>query len=347
MSTAIQCFSANEAWKRAAKLLLSPRKSVRVIGRGGLTSEVPRVVISISNPRDRWIVSRTPPLNVAFALAEVVWLITGRRDSQFLTFWNSRLPKYQGHGSNFHGAYGYRLRSNFTFDQLDRAYGALKGCPSSRQVVLQIWNGEIDFPSDGGNPSSMDVPCNIVSMLKVRANRLYWTQVVRSNDLFLGLPHNVVQFTYLQELMAGWLGLELGTYNHFADSLHVYEEHFKNIQKYDRVSAKANSDCLVLSKAKTMRLFMELADRVEILTNSNMSRREFKDISNWPRAPQEMLNILNVFLAEYARKRHWVSESEQALSDCKNLCFVQMQRRWVENLKRRRHRRGEQKESES
>lgn len=45
---------------------------------------------------------------------------------------------------------------------------------------------------------------------------------MRSNDVHRGLPYNVVQFTTLQEVMAGWLGLEVGGYHHWSDSLHLY-----------------------------------------------------------------------------------------------------------------------------
>jgi thymidylate synthase len=46
---------------------------------------------------------------------------------------------------------------------------------------------------------------------------------MRSNDVWLGLPYDVFTATILHELMAGWLGADLGEYHHHVDSLHVYE----------------------------------------------------------------------------------------------------------------------------
>ena len=40
---------------------------------------------------------------------------------------------------------------------------------------------------------------------------------MRSSDVYLGLPYDV------QQLMAHWLGAEIGPYVHFAASRHVYE----------------------------------------------------------------------------------------------------------------------------
>jgi thymidylate synthase len=46
---------------------------------------------------------------------------------------------------------------------------------------------------------------------------------MRSNDLFLGLPYDVFLFTFLQELMSIELGVQLGTYFHYAGSMHAYD----------------------------------------------------------------------------------------------------------------------------
>jgi thymidylate synthase len=48
---------------------------------------------------------------------------------------------------------------------------------------------------------------------------------MRSNDVFLGLPHDVFCFTMIQELVARTLGLELGVYKHAVGSLHLYGQH--------------------------------------------------------------------------------------------------------------------------
>ena len=50
---------------------------------------------------------------------------------------------------------------------------------------------------------------------------------MRSNDLWLGFPYDVFQFTCMQVLMSMELGIELGSYTHIAGSLHIYERDFK------------------------------------------------------------------------------------------------------------------------
>ena len=187
MFTIIESTTADDLWLKAVdhfRIGQSATQSSRV----GLTDELLHAALSLQDPRQRWVVSRGPAMNPAFALAEVIWLLRGRNDSAFLTYFNSELPTYAGSGSTFHGAYGYRIRHHLGIDQLKKAYQTLRSNSDSRQVVIQIWDSVIDFPDEDGTEAAPDIPCNICAMLKVRNGRLEWTQIMRSNDLFRGLP---------------------------------------------------------------------------------------------------------------------------------------------------------------
>src|ERR1035438_8441117 len=181
--------TADSVWQEMAELFRAGEFVAGQESRAGLTSEILHVAISIDNPRQRWVASRRPALNIAFALAEVVWIVHGRNDAAFLNYFNRELPNFAGHGPTYHGAYGYRLRRNHGYDQLERACQALKANPQSRQIVLQIWHAMHDFPDETGQAVAEDIPCNITSLLKVRGGRLEWLQVMRSNDLYRGLPY--------------------------------------------------------------------------------------------------------------------------------------------------------------
>jgi len=248
--------NADEVWQQIARRFSNGGDlPLSQSSRGGATREVLHAAISISNPRERWVVSRSPAINVAFAIAEVVWIMAGRQDLAFLEFWNKQYAEFVGRTPQLHGAYGYRLRSQFNMDQLDRAYKALKGKSDSRQVVLQIWDAQRDMPMPDGREVSSDIPCNVLSMLKVRSGRLEWMQILRSNDAFLGLPHNIVQFTYLQEILAGWLKIELGTYNQLSDSLHVYDRDAESIRQSAPLPLIAsNTDLLCLNPHRFARI---------------------------------------------------------------------------------------------
>lgn len=242
--------TADAVWQAAATLLLDPVHSVPQPSRAGDTIEALHVVLELQRPSQRWISSRSPAMNPAFALVEAFWIASGRRDSGLPMYWNPALPRYCGSGESYHGAYGYRIRSHLGIDQLDRVYSALRNNPDSRQCVLQIWDSAVDLPAANGSPANQDIPCNLLGIPKVRNGKLEWMQIIRSNDLFLGLPHNIVQFTMLQEMLSGWLGLAAGTYHQLSDSLHVYAKDLDAVrQSINTPPGPLSSDSFAVDRA--------------------------------------------------------------------------------------------------
>lgn len=296
--------------------------------RGGSTHEILHAGLTVTDPRQRWVVSRSPALNPAFALAEMVWIVTGRNDASFLLSFFPGLTEYQGPGPIYEGAYGSRLRQNFGYDQLERAYHALKANGESRQVVLQIWDSSKDMPDDKGQPARKDIPCNIFSLLKIRDGALHWTQVMRSNDVYRGLPYNFVQFTSLHELMAGWLGVELGPYHHLSDSLHVYENTAKHVRFAANATAAENTDRLEFTMEDTFDLFRELAKRVDEIISLDTKPNDFVRRATWSDAPLAIRNIFSVMVAELARRSEARDEAEEIVDSCKNPALRQMWASW-------------------
>ena len=298
--------NADDVWQQLAHAIQESRHVRNQPSRGGLTSELLHVALSIEDPRQRWVTSRSPAINFPFALAEVVWIMSGRRDLRFLKFWNRALSQFVGAGPEIHGAYGHRIRSHLGIDQLKKAYEVLAHNSESRQVVLQYWDSRIDSPLSDGTPSAPDIPCNIASMLKVRDGKLEWTQVVRSHDLFLGVPYNFVQFTSLQEVLAGWLGIACGPYNQFSDSLHVYARDAVNVSKSLKsrhVEESLNDDYLALPLRESEWVFGELERRIEAISDSNADFDDIHTMYEWDEAPTAYQNILSILVAESLRRR--------------------------------------------
>jgi thymidylate synthase len=269
--------TADLVWQEAFTELLE-RPDHEHNGRNGVTYEILPCVLRIEDPRQRWVLSRRPPYNPAFGLVEFIWIITGNNESRVLNYWNPVLPKYSGTGDIYHGAYGFRLRQEFGLDQIERAYQVLSNAPETRQVILQIWQPNLDFPAIDGQPISTDIPCNVMSLLKLRDDRLYWSQIMRSNDIMRGLPYNIIQFTLLQEVMAGWLGSKLGDYFQLSDSLHVYE---KDLAEFCCIPT--NSKCIdrepfPLSYSESNELFALIYDDLLEVSYGNKKESEIREI---------------------------------------------------------------------
>ena len=69
-----------------------------------------------------------------------------------------------------------------------------------------------------------DVPCTCTLHFVIRKKRLNFHVHMRSNDSYLGMPHDFFSFTMLQEIAARELGVEIGSYHHSVASLHLYDD---------------------------------------------------------------------------------------------------------------------------
>ena len=124
-------------------------------------------------------------------------------------------------GNIFHGAYGARI-----YGSLTRVAELLKKDPDSRQAVLTIF----DWKQDLGTVSK-DIPCTLSIQFFIRDNRLCMRVNMRSNDVWLGLPYDLVQFGALQGAVAKALDIEMGWYAHSVGSLHLYQKDVEKAKK--------------------------------------------------------------------------------------------------------------------
>ena len=203
----------------------------------GPNKELVGVMLELSDPRCR--LSRTETRGKPFScLGELFWYLSGSNDADFITYYirayNSavepdpyRLKPVVG------GGYGPRLMNLAGLNQLGNVIRLLQRKNSSRRAALQVfaaydsaptyWSGEdgaYDL-SRAGEPR--DVPCTCNLQFLVREGSLHMVVFMRSNDVYIGLPHDVFCFTMIQEIVARTLGVELGTYKHVTGSLHLYE----------------------------------------------------------------------------------------------------------------------------
>jgi hypothetical protein len=164
-------------------------------------------------------------------------MLAGRNDVKPLLFYNPRMADYSDDGETLHGAYGYRWRNRFGWDQLAGIRRELTDNPDSRRCVLSMWNSCFHDDDKAGceedmemvlTGSARDVPCCTHAYFAVNDGQLDITVCNRSNDLIWGmLGANVVHCSMLQEYMASCIGVKVGLYHHFTNNLHVYIDNWK------------------------------------------------------------------------------------------------------------------------
>lgn len=120
-------------------------------------------------------------------------------------------------------AYGYRWRRHFGRDQLRLAVDALRRDPSDRRVAVSAW----DPSEDGlGAPGQLNVPCPAMFTLCVVGGRLNSTMLLRSSDVFVGLPYDVMGHALLMDALAVELGLAVGQATFALAHAHLYDCHW-------------------------------------------------------------------------------------------------------------------------
>ncbi|MCR1795790.1 MULTISPECIES: thymidylate synthase [Leptospira] len=191
----------------------------------GAAKELIGALVELKNPRAR--LSRTEGRGVLFScLGELLWYLSKSNRLDFIKFYISGYEKNSDDGKTIYGAYGPRIFKKNCIDQFENVFKLLKKNPESRKAVIQLFDA-IDIVKHHS-----DVPCTCTLQFFVRRKKLFLLTNMRSNDAYLGLPHDIFCFTMIQEIMAKRLDLELGTYKHFVGSLHLYDD---DLKKADRI----------------------------------------------------------------------------------------------------------------
>lgn len=187
----------------------------------GEALELVGAAIELTDPRAR--VSRSHKRSRIFsALGELLWYMSGSDNVDFVKYYISIYPDFAVDG-RVEGAYGPRLFG--PQHRLEDIIQLLRRKPDSRQAVAQI------FAHDDLT-NVKDVPCTTNLQFFIREGRLDMVTSMRSNDAYLGLPHDIFAFTMIQEMVAIRLGIELGTYKHFVGSLHLYARNIDDARTF-------------------------------------------------------------------------------------------------------------------
>lgn len=193
--------------------------------RNGMTIELIHRDFVLKNPRRRLVTFPKRLVNPGFRIYESLWILTGSNDIESIKWYNSHMDDYSDDHIILYGAYGDRLglhQNNQSINQLTSIYHKLRMHPDDRQCVAVIFKPE-DLISE-----SKDIPCNILIHFMIRDEKLHAFVFCRSQDMWLGFPYDIYNFTLIQEILAGWLNIEVGEYYLHVASLHLYE---RNIDK--------------------------------------------------------------------------------------------------------------------
>ena len=229
----IRVRNVQEALPRGVEALF--HSGISAPSRNGEVLAMPCPVTTVySRPTERVIFWPERDANPFFHFFESLWMLAGRNDVTYVEQFAKRMRDYSDDGEVIYGAYGFRWRTWFGFDQIEAVVEELKRDPFSRRAVLTMWspNGDL-IQADGGvgGLSSKDIPCNTQIYLRRASGELHMTLTCRSNDIVWGAyGANAVHFSMLQEYLAGMLGTRVGTLYQVSNNFHGYKKTLGPVQ---------------------------------------------------------------------------------------------------------------------
>lgn len=165
------------------------------------------------------------------ALKELEWFMSGTEECPEGVlrdlWWKGQLSP----DNSLREGYPSQLRRSatpfgFMFDQVAWLRQEIKEHPSSRRLILSVWNpGTMAaFPDVNENPMTPTC-CHLTwNQFQVRNGHLHMNAVFRSTDAILGLPHNLVQHRAIQLYFAHHAGVEAAPYYRlYLNDVHYYD----------------------------------------------------------------------------------------------------------------------------
>ncbi len=301
--------------------------------RGQKIRECLGISFTIVNPRARLLYARGRKFSPVYLAAELLWYLSGNNETKWISKYSNFWAGISDDGKTANSAYGARLFQPHeriaagSLNQWDFVVNELRKDPDSRRAVMHL-----RVPEDSVK-AKLDVPCTLALQFFIRNNALHQIVHMRSSDVILGIAYDVPAFTMFQEILANELGVELGTYTHVSNSLHIYERHFemakdilapdnaasslawgRNVAEYPpikEVSMRELREQVVIPMMKAEEALWEVDEPWAIMSVLNSHGTACLSGSAW----EDMLRLLAI------RRLRVLGHKDQAIKLLKNLNF--------------------------
>ena len=190
------------------------------------TKYIKDVIIQIFYPDERVITTPWRKFNPEYAEREWQWYLSGDRSVAEIKKHARIWDKMHGGDNIVNSNYGWQWMRN---GQLDKVIKQLREDPHTRQAWFSIFDGKEKDQYTYDTPCTLAVGFDIDSV----GNELDMTVLMRSNDLVYGFCNDQYCWSKLQGLVAGELGLKMGSYTHYARDMHIYEKHWHMKENYN------------------------------------------------------------------------------------------------------------------
>lgn len=180
----------------------------------------------------------TKKVHLKSIIYELLWFLKGDTNIKYLndngvSIWD----EWADENGDLGPVYGAQWRSwkganGKVIDQITEVIDQIKMNPDSRRLIVSAWNvAEI--------PNMALAPCHAMFQFYVANGKLSLQLYQRSADVFLGVPFNIASYALLLMMVAQVCDLEVGDYVHTFGDVHIYNNHFEQVNKQLQRTPKA------------------------------------------------------------------------------------------------------------
>ena len=182
----------------------------------------------------------TKKIHVKSVVHELLWFLKGTTNINYLKengvrIWN----EWADEKGNLGPVYGHQWRNwnSEGIDQIKEVINTLKTNPDSRRMLISAWNPSVmpdtnkSFAENVANNKAALPPCHAFFQFYVADGKLSCQLYQRSADVFLGVPFNIASYALLTLMVAQVCGYEAGDFIHSFGDVHIYSNHFEQIDE--------------------------------------------------------------------------------------------------------------------
>lgn len=210
----------DELFAKTSKILIE--KGHENSPRGLKTLELNDVFLELSDPTKAFPMMPERGASKEYLDKEMAWYLSGSLWTKDAAACSKFWEKLGDSNETINSNYGFicLVEKWNGISQLQWCIHSLRKDPDTRQAVINYSQPKYKYE---GNKDQI---CTLNQLFVKRNNKLESIVLMRSNDLIRGLTYDASWFCYLQKKISEETGISMGSYKHYAASLHVYQEHW-------------------------------------------------------------------------------------------------------------------------
>ena len=208
------------------------------VGRRGIFGHQMRFDLSEGFP-----LMTTKKMPIKTIINELLWFLSGDTNIKALNENNVHIwDEWADADGELGPVYGkqwtrWETKDGKEINQIQQAVDLLRNNPDSSRIIVSAWNaGDIQGLLKG--TKTAPPACHTLFQFYVQGDKLSCNLYMRSNDVFLGAPFNIAQYALLTMMMAQVAGLKPGEYIHTNGDVHIYKNHFEQVEEQLKRTAK-------------------------------------------------------------------------------------------------------------